>query len=348
MYVGPTDRRAAYEIVRYACAAALRTTPDQPCSHIALTIAADHSLTLVAHGRYPELDDPAFPDSLTHVATAAGQDQWDDSCALAVLNALAERFQLELFTGTQHVSQTFAQGQPRAPVQHHGATTLLGRRLTFAPDRSIRTDWDSFAAYPLMGALRTLAALNAGLHVTLQDARDGSAMAVVYREGIRSYLAELTYVAHEAPSPQFYCRQDTPEISAEVALQWHQYAPGRIWSYVNGRPTLGGGSHVTALRQGLACVLDQFARQQGIFTDAVPCLRVRDLPPGLAAIISVHATQARYRDALGRQLGDRAIGRAVRALLIAQLPAQCVAHAAALRGWAAHHAWFVRDRGEAL
>ena len=77
--------------------------------------------------------------------------------------------------------------------------------------------------------------------------------------------------------------------------------------------------------QGLAEVLDQFAREQQLVAADSPRLRVRDLPPTLAAIVSVEAAEAQYRDTMRHTLGDPTIARFVRQLLIEQAPAQLTA-----------------------
>jgi DNA gyrase/topoisomerase IV subunit B len=346
MYIGPPDQRAVYQLVRYACAAALSTTPAQTCSHIALTIAADHSLELRSTGHYAEMESLCLPDALTQLATEPPIHPWSDAAgALAVLNALAADFELEVWTGQQHVSQRFAQGQAHTPAVVRSFTAVAGRRIRFVPDRTILTDWDAFSAYPLMGYLRTVAALYNGLRVTLHDARDGSTMESIYQAGIRGYLAELTYAElYDFESyPHFFCSHQTTDMTAEVALHWGYALGPMVWSYVNGRATLNGGSHVTGMRQGLTHALDQFARDAQLFGDDIPRLRTRDLPRTLAAIISIHAPHPHYDRAMKQHLHDPQIGRFVYHMLVEQLPAQFRTYAAAIAPWATSYAWRIRE-----
>jgi DNA gyrase subunit B len=345
MYIGPTDQRAVYQLVQYACEAALDTTPLHPCSHISLKITADHCIELLSDGLYAEMDAAAVPHALTTLATNPPTQPWSTMVNIAILNAVAEQFCLDLYTGEHHVSQQFRQGHPHNFVVNPGPTTRVGRRITFVPDRGILTQWDSFSAYPIMGYLRTVAALHAGLHVALRDERDGSGMEIVYQAGIRGYLDELTYaqIYDFGIYPQFYCRQHTVDITAEVALQWGYGSAPTIWSYVNGHATLDGGTHVTGLRQGLVQALDQFARQEQLFGDDIPPLRSQDLPRTLAAIIAIQAKDPQYSGAMKRQLKDQRIGKFIRHMLIEQLPNQFKIRAEGITDWVTRYAWLIRN-----
>jgi DNA gyrase subunit B len=350
MYVGPTDQRAVYQIVQYACEAALSATPPHSCSQIWLKIAPDHSFELLSDGYQPEMDATTLPQALTKLATDPLVQPWSAAVNIAILNALAEQFCLELHTGEQHISQWFAQGYPQTPVVHHGLSNRMCRRVTFVPDRTILTHWNSFSTYPIMGYLRTIAALHAGLRVTLQDERDSTTMVVVYQAGIRSYLSELTYAQiHDFELyPQFYCHQNTDDITAEVALQLGYSLGSTVWSYVNGQVLLDGGSHISGLRQGLAQALDRFARHQHIFGDDIPPLRSRNLPRTLAAIINIRAKNPQYVGAMKRELKDHRIARFVRHMLSEQLPEQFAVHARGITAWATHYAWFIRNPKDEL
>jgi DNA gyrase/topoisomerase IV subunit B len=289
------------------------------------------------------MDDAIFPASLTKIATHDHAQAWDRTATLAVMNGLAERFTLELFTGVQHVAQEFRVGQPVTSIQDKGPTSRVGRRITFVPDRTILSQVEAFSVYPLIGHARTLAALNPGLHIRVHDERDRNVSAIVYRDGIRSYLAELTYPRDIQLGSRFYCRHDASNIMAEAAIHWYPREPMTVWSYVNGYPTPAGGSHITGMWQGLANALDRFAREHRIFADDMPHLRVRDLPPTLAAIISVTAEQTKYADTMGNALADRAIMRFVRQMLIEQLPVQLTAQYDFVTDWAKRHARFAHN-----
>ncbi|GAB4188701.1 MAG: hypothetical protein OHK0022_00720 [Roseiflexaceae bacterium] len=343
MYIGPLHL-LPYEAAQIWIETAPQTNPDHPCTRIQLTIRPDRTLVLCSDGRYPEIDDPAFPATLTCFASGERVHFWDAQTLAAVLNALGSQMTLELFTGERRFVQSFRQGRPLGPVQDAGPADRFGRRITFVPDEALLTYPAGFSAAPLLGMLRICAAQHAGLTTVLRDERDGSLVERCYPQGLRDYLLELT---GPHPDAVVLYAAGTGTIGVEVALCWGCGAAATLESYVNGRLTEDGGSHVTGMWRGLARVLDRHARTRGLFGDSIPPLRARDLPRELAAVVSVNCANPHYSGSLRSRLSDSSIEHAVCRLLEQQLPDQLLAHAGLFDAWARQHTQHARSRASA-
>ncbi len=340
MYIGPLHL-FPYEAAQIWIETAPLTSPDHPCARVELTVRPDRSLVLSSDGRYPETDALALPAALTDFAGGERVHFWDAQTLTAVLSALASHMTLELFTGERAFVQEFRQGRPLGPVRDAGPSDRFGRRISFAPDDALLAYPADFAAAPLLSMLRVCAALHAGLTAALRDERDASLVELRYPQGLRDYLLEQTGERPEAP---LLCASGA---SAEVALRWGCGEGAMVESYVNGRLTDDGGSHVTGMWRGLARTVDRHARARGIFGDSIPPLRARDLPPGVAAVVSVACDSPHYSGALRSRLCDTSVEHAVCRLLEQQLPGQLLAHAPLFDAWATLYAQQLLSRASA-
>lgn len=343
MYIGPLHL-FPYEAAQIWIETAPQAHPDYPCTRIELTVQPDRSLVLSSDGRYAEINAPAFPAALTAFAAGERVHFWDAQTLTAVLNALAYHLTLELFNGERAFAQAFRQGRPLGPVCDMGSTDRFGRRITFVPDETLLTYPPDFSAAPLLTMLRVCAALNPGLTTVLRDERNGTLVEWYYPQGIRDYLLELGDA--QPGATLLYAAGATSSCAAEVALCWGGQT-AMLASYVNGRLTEDGGSHVTGMWRGLAHALDRHARTRGIFSDGIPPLRARDLPRDLAAVVSVCCTSPHYSSALRNRLSDASVEHAVCRLIEQQLPDLLLAHAPLVDAWARQHAQQARSRASA-
>ncbi|HEU4323080.1 MAG TPA: hypothetical protein VFS21_07990 [Roseiflexaceae bacterium] len=340
MYIGPLHL-FPYEAAQIWIQTAPLASPDHSCTRVELTVRPDRSLVLSSDGRYPEIDAPALPAALTEFASGGRVHFWDAQTLTAVLNALASHLTLELFTGERVCVQEFRHGRPLGPVRDAGPTERLGRRITFAPDETLLAYPAGFATAPLLTMLRVCAALHAGLTAALRDERDGSLVELCYPQGLRDYLLELT---GEQPGAVLL---HASGAAAGVALRWGCGEDTTVESYVNGRLTEDGGSHVTGMWRGLARAVDRHARARRIFNDSIPPLRARDLPRGVAAVVSVDCASPHYSGALRRRLCDSSVEHAVCRLLEQQLTDQLLAHAHLFDAWAHGYAHQIQARASA-
>ena len=76
------------------------------------------------------------------------------------------------------------------------------------------------------------------------------------------------------------------EVRLDLAITWTQNTRERLLSYVNGIPTIDGGTHVAGLRDGLVKALRQFIKTHSLQPRGVS-LSAEDLREGLVTVISV-------------------------------------------------------------
>lgn len=344
MYVGPPNEHAIGVLALLACDVAIQTLPPGLCERIAVTVNAD-SFEIISDGPYVFMEDgshistliPDFPKTHFIIEHA--------SLSLRIIYTLSSHFEIELHTGQRRLSQRYARGLVTSPVVDHGPSAAVSRRMTFTPDAEIITGWDAFTPDVMVDRLDVLAGMHPGLRTALHDRRSGLKVAACYPDGLRGLLRHRAGGgAGEAGAgdPQIAGERRTDGLAAEVVVQAWAGDGLSIWSFMNGRETEGGGSHAVGLRRGLAAALDRAAREAGLFDEATPRLRAGDLPPDLAAIVSVCADNPCYSPSTKERIESERIARFVRGIA-AKLPAAALLAAPGVRRWAASYA--VRARG---
>ena len=112
---------------------------------------------------------------------------------------------------------------PQTRLEQTGVTDRRGTKVTFKPDAQIFETTD-YSFDILAQRLRELAFLNAGIVITLADARDAKSHRFHYDGGINSFVEHLNKnkgVVHDKP---IYMRGERDGIDAEVSLQWNDSA----------------------------------------------------------------------------------------------------------------------------
>ncbi|KAB8141751.1 hypothetical protein F8S13_18600 [Chloroflexia bacterium SDU3-3] len=355
MYVGPCDVQAFSSMALMLCDVALATLAPQPCTHIEVTIHAD-SLEVYSDGGYFEMKDAEHRYSILRDPferlRPGNTDGWwraDGMLELCCICALSSSFAVELHTGQRRLSQRYARGLVASTVIDHGPSAAVSRRITFTPDAGIITGWDAFTPDVLVDRLDVLAGMHAGLRTALHDTRSGLKVASCYPDGLRGLLRHRAGGGAgnvDAGNTQIAGGRSTDGLAAEVVVQARVGDGLAIWSFMNGQETEGGGSHAAGLRRGLAAALDRAAREAGLFDAGTPRLRAGDLPPDLAAIVSVRADNPCYCGAMKYEIRSERIARFVRGIA-ARLPAAALLAAPSVRRWVASHAARARGGGAA-
>ncbi len=294
MYIGSTSssglHHLVYEIVDNAIDEALAGY----CKHIVVTINEGDTITVSDDGRGIPVDiqaqtgRPALEVVYTvlHAGGKFGGGGYKVSGGLhgvgaSVVNALSEWLEVEVHKEGKIYQMKFSRGHITQEMRVIGTTDRHGTTVTFKPDPEM-FDTLTYDYETLHTRMREQAFLNAGLHITIRDARteDGPSDSMCYEGGIREFV--LWHNRHKTAlhDEVVYIAGAKNNAEAEIAMQYTDAFNETIVSFANNIHTPEGGMHETGFKTALTRVLNAYGMKMGIIkTDADKPLR-RRLPRG--------------------------------------------------------------------
>ncbi len=332
MYIGSTSasglHHLVYEIVDNAIDEALAGF----CGHITVTINPGNTITVVDDGRGIPVDiqaqtgRPALEVVYTvlHAGGKFGGGGYKVSGGLhgvgaSVVNALSEWLTVEVFRDGKVYQMKFSRGKITQEIQVIGTTELHGTRVTFKPDPEM-FDTLEYDYETLHTRMREQAFLNAGLHITISDRREGqeTADAMCYEGGIREFAR--WYNRHKTPlhDKVIYMSGSKDDSTAEIAVQYNDSYNETIVSFANDIHTPEGGMHEEGFKRALTSVINSYGQKKGLIKgdDKVSG---EDCREGITAIISVKLTEAQFEGQTKAKLGNSHIRTLVNAIVTQQL-----------------------------
>ena len=316
MYIGSTGpaglHHLVYEIVDNSIDEALAGY----CDQINVTIHVDGSVTVVDNGRGIPTDMHESGRSAAEVVLTvlhAGGKFDNDSykvsgglhgVGVSVVNALSERLDLEIWRNGHVYQQTYERGDPQMPLHTAGVTERRGTKVTFKPDAQI-FETTEYSFDILAQRLRELAFLNAGIVITLDDARDGKNHHFHYDGGINSFVQHLNKnkgVVNEKP---VYMHGEKDGIDAEISLQWNDGYNPQEFSFANNINTHEGGTHLSGFRAALTRTVNSYAQKNNLVKDLKDAsISGDDIREGMVAVISVKIPRPQFEGQTKTKLGN--------------------------------------------
>ena len=345
MYIGSTSssglHHLVYEIVDNAIDEALAGY----CTDITVTINEGNTITVTDNGRgipvdiQPQTGRPALEVVYTvlHAGGKFGGGGYKVSGGLhgvgaSVVNALSEWLEVQVYKNGHIYEMKFSRGDITQEMKIIGDTDRTGTTVTFKPDPemfdTLVYDYDI-----LHTRMREQAFLNAGLRITITDARPGSEQGetMCYEGGIREYVTYLNRNKTPLHQEVIYLSGAKGDSTAEIALQYNDGYNETLVSFANDIHTPGGGMHETGFKAALTRVLNAYGTKYGMLKDGDDKVSGEDCREGIAAVISVKLTEAQFEGQTKDKLGNAYIRTLVDSIVSDQLSVYLEEHPAVAR-----------------
>ena len=345
MYIGSTSssglHHLVYEIVDNAIDEALAGY----CTDITVTINEGDTITVTDNGRgipvdiQPQTGRPALEVVYTvlHAGGKFGGGGYKVSGGLhgvgaSVVNALSEWLEVQVYKNGHIYEMKFSRGDITQEMKIIGDTDRTGTTVTFKPDPEV---FDTLVYdYDILHTrMREQAFLNAGLRITITDARPGSEQGetMCYEGGIREYVTYLNRNKTPLHQEVIYLSGAKGDSTAEIALQYNDGYNETLVSFANDIHTPGGGMHETGFKAALTRVLNAYGTKYGMLKDGDDKVSGEDCREGIAAVISVKLTEAQFEGQTKDKLGNAYIRTLVDGIVSDQLAVYLEEHPAVAR-----------------
>jgi DNA gyrase subunit B len=321
MYIGSTGpmglHHLVYEVVDNSVDEALAGFG----SEVTVTIHPDNSVTVTDNGRgipvavMEKEKRPAVEVVLTvlHSGGKFGEGGGYKvsgglhGVGVSVVNALSERFTIEIRRDGHVFTQEYSRGIPQGPLatgEKLAAKAATGTSITFLPDADVFEALD-FDFHTLEERLRETAFLTRGLKIALVDERGGGHRAEFqYEGGIEDFVAYLNENKDRVHKRVIFFSGESDEGQAEVAMQWNSSYQESIHSFANNINTRDGGTHMSGFRSALTRTLNKYARDHQLLKEKEENLSGEDVREGLTAVISVKLRDPQFEGQTKAKLGN--------------------------------------------
>ena len=332
MYIGSTSasglHHLVYEIVDNSIDEALAGF----CTDITVTINEGNTITVTDNGRGIPVDiqaqtgRPALEVVFTvlHAGGKFGGGGYKVSGGLhgvgaSVVNALSEWLTVQVHKDGKIYEMKFSRGSITQEMQIIGETDHTGTTVTFKPDPEMFDTLD-YDYETLHTRMREQAVLNAGLRITITDARTGQEQSetMCYEGGIREFVTYINRNKTPLHEEVIYLSGAKGDSTAEVAMQYNDGYNETLVSFANDIHTPEGGMHETGFKAALTRVLNTYGLKYGLIKEGDK-VSGEDVREGITAVISVKLTEAQFEGQTKAKLGNAHIRTLVDGIVNDQL-----------------------------
>jgi DNA gyrase subunit B len=331
MYIGSTGPEGLHHLVYEVVDNSIDEALAGYCSTIEVTIHVDSSITVIDDGRgipvgmHKKEKKPAAEVVMTMLHSGGKFDTKSyqvsgglHGVGVSVVNALAEKLDLEIKREGGVYTQSYKRGKPTTGLKKIGKTKKTGTKVTFKPDpevfNSIEFNFDI-----LSQRLRELSYLNKGLLISIVDERTDKRNDFQYKGGINEfvqYLNQNKSVLNPKPIC-FECQKD--DVIIDMALQYNTSYSENIFTFVNNINTTEGGTHLIGFKAALTRSINNYANANNLIKDLKQNLTGDDTREGLCAVLSLKMKNPQFEGQTKTKLGNSEIKGLVESLVNEQL-----------------------------
>ncbi|HKJ92281.1 MAG TPA: DNA topoisomerase (ATP-hydrolyzing) subunit B [Longimicrobiales bacterium] len=328
MYIGSTGARGLHHLVYEVVDNSVDEAMAGYCSHIDITVHGDESVTVVDDGRgfpvdvHPTEGKPGVEVAMTmlHAGGKFDKSSYKVSGGLhgvgvSVVNALAERLDVEVKRGGKLYRQSYSRGLKASELEEVGKAKGTGTKVTFRPDPQIFPEIN-FNIDTLASRLRELAFLNRGLRITLTDERVAEGKEprrdeYHYVGGIVEFVSFIRGTRKPLYPEPVFIEAAREEAEIELAFQYDEGYNESTFTFVNNINTHEGGTHLTGFKAALTRTLNDYARKNNLLKKDMDSLSGEDVREGLTAVLSVRVKEPQFEGQTKTKLGNSEVRGAV-------------------------------------
>ena len=332
MYIGDISEKGLHHLINETVDNSIDEAMAGYCTDIEVTINEDNSVTVEDNGRgipvdmHEKLHKSALEVVMTVLHAGGKFDKGSykvsgglHGVGVSCVNALSSHMMSQVFRNGKIYQQEYEKGKPLYPVKVVGETDKRGTRQQFWPDGSIFTtttfQWDIVAR-----RMRELAFLNAGIRITLTDARpdaEGKTRQEVFhaKDGLKEFVRYVDRHRAHLFDDVIYLKTEKQGIPIEVAIMYNTDYSENIHYYVNNINTIEGGTHLTGFRTALTRVLKAYADNEPTISKQIEKAKIEiageDFREGLTAVISIKVAEPQFEGQTKTKLGNSEVAGAV-------------------------------------
>lgn len=208
----------------------------------------------------------------------------------SVVNALSSELVATIKRDGLTYRQRYERGIPQTSVDVVGDARGSGTEIFFRPDTQIFPD-TGFDSEMIAERLEIKTFLTPGLRILYRDRGTGSYKEFKHEGGVREYLDRVQKLSKEAPihTDAIVINMDERVESVtrvDIALQWTEDHREDIRTFVNGIPTIDGGTHEQGFKDGLLKALRNYFETHDIAPKSLNII-ADDMREGVKAVVSV-------------------------------------------------------------
>ncbi len=324
MYIGSTSssglHHLVYEIVDNSIDEALAGY----CTHIEVTIEPGDIICVTDNGRGIPVDiqeqtgksalEVVF--TVLHAGGKFGGGGYKVAGGLhgvgaSVVNALSEWLEVRVHKNGNIYEMKFARGKITQEMKIVGTTDHTGTTVRFKPDPVMFTDTTVYDYDILFKRMQEEAFLNAGLKITIDDQRPGSAekpeserrAVLCYEGGIREFVSFINRNKTPIHEDVIYMSGSKEDSMAEIAMQYTDTYNEIIVSFANNVHTPEGGMHEEGFKRALTAAVNNYGKKMN-FLKGDDKVSGEDCREGLTCVISVKLTDAQFEGQTKAKLGN--------------------------------------------
>ncbi|MDE5103044.1 MAG: DNA topoisomerase (ATP-hydrolyzing) subunit B [Trichodesmium sp. St19_bin2] len=326
MYIGTTGPRGLHHLVYEVVDNSIDEALAGYCTHIEVDLNKDGSVKVTDDGRGIPVDThsktgkSALETVMTvlHAGGKFGGGGYKVSGGLhgvgvSVVNALSEWVEVTVWRDQKTHIQGYERGQPTGDLKSKpNKEKRTGTSVQFLPDQEIFSTGIQFDYNTIIGRLRELAYLNAGVKITITDNRlelvksdEPKVESYCYEGGIKEYVTYMNREKQSLHEEVIFVRGEKNDVQVEVALQWCVDAfSDNVLGFANNIRTIDGGTHLEGLKTVLTRTMNGIARKRNKLKDSDPNLGGENVREGLTAVISVKVPEPEFEGQTKTKLGN--------------------------------------------